>query len=98
MGHVNSSADGGGSGSVLYAALYMASIRTQVYLTEEQRAKVERLRARDGRTLAEVVRTALDEYLAGQEQPDMRAAFAATFGAVPDLEVPSRDEWDRGYG
>src|SRR6202044_1994101 len=50
--------------SVLYTALYMSTAtRTQVYLTAEQRRQIEELRAHDGRTLAEVIRAALDEYL-----------------------------------
>jgi hypothetical protein len=44
--------------------------------------------------MAEIVRRALDAYLAGEV--DSSTALAATFGAVPDASVPSRDEWDRG--
>lgn len=76
----------------------MPATRTQVYLTAQQREKIDELRRRDGRTLAEVVRAALDEYLAREAPPDLQAALDATFGTMPDLEVPSRDEWDRGYG
>jgi len=78
------------------------STRTQVYLTTEQRQQIEELRARDGRTLAEVVRTALDEYLAthgpaaaAQERAETQRVLDETFGCMPDLEVPSREEWDR---
>jgi predicted DNA-binding protein len=72
----------------------MAATRTQVYLTTEQRERIEALRARDGRSLAEVVRDALDAYL-DDTQPDAATAFDDTFGSAPDLEVPSRDEWAR---
>jgi len=73
----------------------MSSLRTQIYLTREQRARLDELRERDGRTLAELIREALDAYLASAApRPD--EALARTFGALPDLEVPSRDEWDRG--
>ena len=75
--------------------MYMASTRTQVYLTAEQRERIDALTARDGRTLAEVVRAALDAYLE-ERLPDAEAALDRTFGAAPGLEVPSRDEWDRG--
>jgi hypothetical protein len=44
--------------------------------------------------MAEVVRRALDGYL--EDQPDATMALAATFGAIEDLKVPTRDEWDRG--
>lgn len=79
----------------MYAVLYMAATRTQVYLTVEQRRAIDELRRRDGRTLAEVVRDALDVYLE-RAAPDPREAFEATFGRLPNLQVPSRDEWDRG--
>jgi hypothetical protein len=76
--------------------------RTQVYLTAEQRRQIEELRARDGRTLAEVIRTALDEYLAthgraaaARERAERQRVLDETFGCMPDLEVPPRDEWDR---
>jgi len=76
--------------------------RTQVYLTAEQRRQIDELRARDGRTLAEVVRTALDEYLtthgpAAEEKrlAETQRVFDETFGSLPDLSYPDRDEPDR---
>lgn len=78
-----------------YTAQYMASTRTQVYLTAAQRERIDRLAARDGRSLAEVVRAALDAYLA-EQAPDPEDALDASFGIAPDLAVPSRDEWARG--
>jgi hypothetical protein len=80
---------------VLYTVLYMAARRTQIYLTAEQRRRLDERRRRERRTLAELVREAVDAYLA--ERPfDTAAALNSTFGALPKLEVPSRDEWDRG--
>jgi len=73
----------------------MAATRTQVYLTEEQRQRIDELAARRGLTLAAVVRLALDDFLE-DEAPNPEAVLASTFGAVPDIEPPSRDEWDRG--
>lgn len=73
----------------------MASTRTQIYLTQEQRDRIEALRRRDGRSLAEVVRAALDSYL-DDAQPPADDALDATFGAAPDLIAASRDDWDRG--
>lgn len=75
----------------------MAATRTQIYLTTEQRRGLEERRLRERKTLAEVVREAVDAYL-DEPRPDPDEALAATFGTMPDLEVPSRDEWDRGYG
>ncbi len=70
------------------------STRTQVYLTDQQRQRIDELAESEGVTMAEIIRRALDGYL--NEHPDPRAALAATFGAAPDAAVPSRDEWDRG--
>lgn len=73
----------------------MSATRTQVYLTEEQRRRIDALADAEGVTMAEIVRRALDAYL-DDEHPDPVAALAATFGADPEATVPSRDEWDRG--
>ena len=73
----------------------MPATRTQVYLTQDQRRRIDVLVARDGVTLAEVVRAALDRYLE-EAATDVDAALQATFGADPAARVPSRDEWARG--
>jgi predicted DNA-binding protein len=72
----------------------MPSTRTQIYLTAEQRRRLDARRKRDQRTLAELIRDAVDAYLA--EEPDPQAALAATFGSLPHLAIPSRHEWERG--
>ncbi len=80
----------------------MAATRTQVYLTEDQRREIEKLRASDGRTLAQVVRAALDEYLASHgpaaeeaRRRETQRVLDETFGVAPDFEVPPRSEWNR---
>ena len=78
----------------MYNALYMAARRTQIYLTAEQRKRLDERRRRERRTLAELVREALDAYLADRSI-DRTTALDSTFGALPKLEVPSRDEWER---
>lgn len=87
---------------MLYTALYMAATRTQVYLTQDQRDRIEDLRSRDGRTLAEVIRAALDDYLATHgvaaeeaRRAELQRALDETFGSMPDFDVPPRDDWDR---
>ncbi len=72
----------------------MSSTRTQVYLTEEQRRKVDQLADAEGVAMAEIVRRALDMYLS--DDADATTALAATFGAAPSATAPSRDEWQRG--
>lgn len=75
----------------------MSATRTQVYFTEEQRRRLDGVARREGKSLAEVVREAVDAYVS-QAPPDLDAVLDETFGSMPDLEVPSRSEWDRGYG
>jgi Ribbon-helix-helix protein, copG family len=75
----------------------MSATRTQVYFTEQQRQALDELAAREGKTLAEVVREAVDAYVA-QAPGDLEAVLDQTFGSIPGLQVPPRSEWDRGYG
>jgi predicted DNA-binding protein len=72
----------------------MSATRTQVYLTEEQRARIDRVAEAEGVTMAEVIRRAIDEYVVDDHDP--ATALAATFGAAPSADVPSRDGWQRG--
>ena len=75
----------------------MSATRTQVYFTEEQRRRLDALAKREGKTLAEVVREAVDAYVS-HEPPALAVVLEETFGSMPDFEVPPRSEWDRGYG
>jgi predicted DNA-binding protein len=79
----------------LYTLVSMASVRTQVYLTVEQRARLDELAQSQGTSLAALVRLAVDQFLA-EEGPDPVTALNATFATMPDLEVADRAEWDRG--
>lgn len=72
----------------------MPAIRTQVYLTDEQRRRIDAIAEMEGVTLAEVVRRALDAYFA-DVVVNPESALTATFGADPDARYPDRDEWDR---
>lgn len=73
----------------------MSATRTQVYLTEQQRRRIDEVSRAEGVTLAEIVRRAIDAYLAGGDVDPARA-LAGTFGADPGAEYPDRGEWDRG--
>jgi hypothetical protein len=64
----------------------MSATRTQIYLTENQRARIDRAAEAEGVTMAELVRRALDEYLGDDTDPT--AALAVTFGADPTAEAP----------
>ena len=80
---------------MLYTVLYMASTRTQIYLTDDQRRRLDLRGRRTGAPLARMIREAVDAYLAA-DRPDVDAALDESFGTLPDLELPSRDEWSCG--
>lgn len=73
--------------------MYMGATRTQVYLTEEQRRKLDKRRKSEGKTLAAVVRDAVDSYLARPDLKTIKAILDATYGVDPDFAVPPRKEW-----
>ena len=79
---------------MLYTVLYMPSTRTQIYLTDDQRRRLDARGKRIGAPMARMIREAVDAYLA-DDKPDAQAALDETFGSLPDLKLPSRDEWDR---
>lgn len=75
----------------------MSALRTQIYLTREQRAALDERAEREGRTLADLVREAVDRYIAVGGSAAVNRAAEETFGALPDLDVPERSEWDRAH-
>lgn len=79
----------------MYTALYMSATRTQIYLTPELRARIDDVMVREHKSLAQIVREALERYL-DSSGPNAEAALASTFGTMPGLAVPPRDEWERG--
>ncbi len=79
---------------MLYTLLYMSE-RTQVYLTDEQRKRVDEIAEREGKSMAQVIREAVTAYVT-QRPADAEPALDATFGVAPKIKVPSRDEWARG--
>lgn len=71
--------------------------RTQIYLTDEQRRGLRKAARRRGTSVAEVIRRAVDSFLR-RDDVDTTDVLQRTLGALPDLEVPDRSEWDRGFG
>ena len=74
----------------------MSATRTQVYLTEQQRAGLDERARVERTTMAHVIRDAIDRYLAADLlDAEREELLAETFGARPDFGalVPSRDEW-----
>lgn len=76
----------------------VGATRTQIYLSADQRERLDAIRRREGKTLAAVVREAVDRYVEGLPSMSAQEALDATAGTMPDLEVPSREGWDRGFG
>jgi hypothetical protein len=79
----------------------MPATRTQVYFTTDQRDRLDQRARAEHKTLAEVVREAVDRHLSGElSDAERQRVLDETFGSCPDFGalVPSRDEWQRGYG
>jgi predicted transcriptional regulator len=70
--------------------------RTQIYLDDEQEARLDRRARATGVTRSALIRAAVDAFLA-RDKPsnELEDALSETAGALPNLEVPSRDEWAR---
>ena len=71
--------------------MYMAAVRTQIYLTEQQRVRLSDRAQRQGVRMAQLIRDAIDSFLSTEDDVE------ATFGAAPDIarNVSSRDEWQQ---
>ena len=70
----------------------MAALRTQIYLTTEQRERLDAIAQAEGSTLAGVIRDAVDQYLE-HTGPDPATALEATFGVAPDFPRLDRRDW-----
>lgn len=57
--------------------------------------RIDELAQAEGITMAEVIRSAVDAYLAS-EVPEAGDALSATFGVLPAASAPDRDEWSSG--
>jgi predicted DNA-binding protein len=61
-------------------------VRTQIYLTEEQQRGLERLAHLTGRPKSDLIREALDGYLAERQPKDWREALEAVRGMWADRD------------
>jgi len=82
---------------MVYIMVYV-NIRTQIYLTDEQKRALKSRAQAEHRPMADLIREAIDDYLGRRRERDRARVLAESFGSMPDLEVPPRSEWDRGYG
>jgi predicted DNA-binding protein len=76
-------------------------VRTQIYLTDEQKLQLERLAAANGKKQSEMIREAIDRYLAEREPKDWKEALEAVRGMwagrddLDDFVRDLRAEWER---
>lgn len=74
--------------------------RTQVYLTHEQRRELKKLAARSGKRQSELIREAIDVFVAGVEEESWKSGMMAAAGLwanrddLPDF-ARLRTELDR---
>ncbi len=76
-------------------------VRTQIYLTEEQKRVLEKISARAGKTAAALIREAIDAYLRERGDDGNAEALEASFGLWTDRRLTGdsyarslRQEWD----
>lgn len=72
----------------------MAALRTQIYLTAEQRKQLDEIAREEGKSLAELIRLAVDGFLENRtrKQEEIERILDETFGALPNFSIPSRKE------
>jgi len=78
-------------------------IRTQIYLTDEERRSLGELSERSGRSQSALIREAIDTYLADQIVLSKAEILEAAAGMwrnrtdLPDFDE-LRSSWDRDFG
>ena len=75
-------------------------VRTQIYLTEEEKKKLQALALRTGRKQSRLIREAIDRLLGDSETEGRREALERACGLWEDRDdLPASDqlrsEWDR---
>ena len=75
-------------------------IRTQIYLTEQERERVEALSLATGRPQSEIIREAIDQFVAHCNPARRKAILARAAGMWKDRQdLPDfnalRKQWDR---
>ena len=76
-------------------------IRTQIYLTKEEKEAIEKLSDDRKTTQSNIIREAIDEYVAKKksESSDKKKSIMAFSGIWKDKEnIPDTDEMRKGWG
>lgn len=75
-------------------------VRTQIYLTEKQRSELIAMSRRQGKRQSELIREAVDQFIASSSSQRRQDALSAAAGIwknrddIPDFDVV-RAGWDR---
>ena len=75
-------------------------VRTQIYLTEDQRAEIAAIASQSGKRQSEVIREAVDRFIEQKSRGRREAILRAAAGIwrdrtdLPDLDALRRG-WDR---
>jgi hypothetical protein len=59
-------------------------VRTQIYLTQDQKRRLEQMAAATGKRQSDLIRAALDDYLAQHRATNWKDALEACFGMWAD--------------
>ena len=85
---------------LVYTLEVLKMIRTQIYLTEQQRFALSRLSSQSGKNQSELIREAVDRMIAKLGQTRRQVVLSQTAGMWKDREdLPDADklrkDWDR---
>ncbi|MDR9418289.1 CopG family transcriptional regulator [Gracilimonas sp.] len=73
--------------------------RTQIYLTEEEKKAIEKLSDERGTTQSNIIREAIDEYVAKEETKSKKKSIMDFAGIWKDKEdIPDVREMREGWG
>lgn len=73
--------------------------RTQIYIDDDQDRRLARRARASGKTKSALIREAIERFLGNRPEASTLAhALQETAGALPELEVPDRGEWERAAG
>ncbi|MBW2608075.1 MAG: ribbon-helix-helix protein, CopG family [Deltaproteobacteria bacterium] len=77
-------------------------IRTQIYLTEQQRVALNKLSSKSGKNQSELIRDAVDTLIAKLDKTNRQAVLSRVAGIWKDrADLPDIDKlrhtWDRNF-
>jgi uncharacterized membrane protein YgaE (UPF0421/DUF939 family) len=87
---------------MMYIFEMVKMIRTQIYLTEQQRSVLNKLSLQSGKNQSELIREAVDTLIVKLSRTRRQAVLSRAAGMWKDREdLPDADKlrqaWDRGF-